>query len=79
MEKENRLQVKAQAAMLLFLFFLVSVASRGAGNTSFTFLKGENAISYVVDWKGLTVAGFSPKEWVNVRQTELPEYNAQYE
>lgn len=79
MKKENRLHVKAQAAMLLFLFFLVSVVSRGAGKTSFTFLKGENAISYVVDWKGLTVAGFSPKDWVKVRQTEQPDYNAEYE
>lgn len=27
----------------------------------------------------MTIAGFSPKDWVNVRQTEQPEYNAQYE
>lgn len=79
MRKEKTLHANARAALLLFLFFLVSVASRGAGKTSFAFLKGEHAINYVVDWKGLTIAGFSPKDWVNVRQTEQPEYNAQYE
>ena len=79
MRKEKTLHANVRAALLLFLFFLVSVASRGAGKTSFAFLKGEHAISYVVDWKGLTIAGFSPKDWVNVRQTEQPEYNAQYE
>jgi hypothetical protein len=64
---------------LIILCFINTVSTWGADKISFTFLKGEQAVSYIVDWTNLKIAGFSPKNWLEIRQTEQPEYNAQYE
>ncbi len=72
-------EMKKTSLLLLICLIVAYLPSWGANNVSFVFLKGEHSVSYVVDWKDLTVAGFSPKEWIQMRQAEQPEYNAKNE
>lgn len=68
-----------KAVLLLFLCLITTASTWGADKATFAFLKGEQAVSYVVDWSNLKIAGFTPKNWLEIRQTEQPEYNAKYE
>lgn len=79
MREVNRTVSMKKAMLLLMMCFIATISIWGADKVSFAFLKGEQGVSYVVDWKNLTIAGFSPKNWLEVRQTEQPEYNAKNE
>lgn len=79
MKEVNMIAGMRKTIFLIILCFINTVSTWGADKISFTFLKGEQAVSYIVDWTNLKIAGFSPKNWLEIRQTEQPEYNAQYE
>lgn len=79
MKELNRMDGMRKTILLLIVCFMTAVSAQGADKISFAFLKGEQGISYVVDWSDLKIAGFSPKNWLEIRQTEQPEYNAKYE
>lgn len=79
MKEVNMIAGMRKTIFLIILCFINTVSTWGADKISFTFLKGEQAVSYIVDWTDLKIAGFSPKNWLEIRQTEQPEYNAQYE
>lgn len=70
MREVNRTVSMKKAMLLLMMCFIATISIWGADKVSFAFLKGEQGVSYVVDWKNLTIAGFSPKNWLEVRQTE---------
>lgn len=66
--------------LLLLICVLLSTFSSFAGDKlTFSFLKGETAMSYVVDWSNLTINGLQKSDWIERRNAEQPDYDAERE
>jgi hypothetical protein len=64
----------------LVICVLLSVVSSYAGDKlSFSFLKGETSLSYVVDWSNMTINGLGKSDWIERRNAEQPDYDAEKE
>lgn len=63
--------------MLSCLFCVTAIA--GGKDVSLAFLKSEKAIGYVVDWSQMTINGMSKAEWIEKRQVDQPDYDANKE
>lgn len=64
-------------SIILLLLALVScVTMQAKDGLTFSFLQGETAISFAVDWSDLTINGMKPDDWIEFRNIEQPEYNA---
>ena len=63
--------------ILSCLFCVAALA--GGKDINLAFLKGEKAIGYVVDWSQMTINGMSKAEWIEKRQADKPDFDANKE
>ena len=61
------------------LLLLCSTLALAKPNIGLGILKGQHRIHWTMDWTQLTIEGMKPKEWLEFRQAEQPEYDAKYE
>lgn len=66
--------------LFLISFICLSCLSAfAADKLSFSFLKGETAMSFVVNWSQLTINGLKKNDWIERRNAEQPQYDAKSE
>lgn len=63
----------------IFSCLFCAAAIAGGKDVNLTFLKGEKAIGYVVDWSQLTIDGMSKADWIEKRQADQPDFDANKE
>lgn len=72
--------VKMKKALSFIICVLFSSLSAFAGEKlTLSFLKGETAMSYVVDWSDMTINGLKKADWIERRNAEQPNFDAEKE
>lgn len=65
--------------MISLFICLGCLSTLAADKLSFSFLKGETAMSFVVDWSNLNINGLKKADWIERRNAEQPQYDAKNE
>ena len=61
------------------LLLLCSTLALAKPTMGLSILKGQHRIRWQMDWTQLTIEGMNTKDWLQFRQAEQPEYDANYE
>lgn len=64
---------------LIYFVFVACLSTFASDKRSFSFLKGETAMSFVVDWSNMTINGLKKNDWIERRNAEQPQYDAKSE
>lgn len=65
--------------VLFLVLFTVTLSLSAQVSVDLSFLKGQKAVSYVLDKSELTIQGMTIADWLQYRQQEQPQYNAKEE
>lgn len=68
-----------KALSFLICILLSSMSTFAGDKLTFSFLKGETAMSYIVDWSNMTINGLKKSDWIERRNAEEPNFDAKRE